>query len=119
MSENGPNDLSERIAAAQRAQAEREGKRKPDEVEQTTTSAGALALRYGAEFGASVAVGIGLGLLIDHFAGTRPWGLLIMMMFGFAAGILSVIRAYRELTEEAQKLSEGGPSGPQQEEKKT
>ena len=118
MSENGPNDLSDRIAAAQRAQAEREGKR-PDEVEQTGTSAGAMALRYGAEFGASVAVGIGLGLLIDHFAGTRPWGLLIMMMFGFAAGILGVIRAYRELTAEAEKLREGGPSGPQQEEKKT
>ena len=118
MSENGPNDLSERIAAAQRVQAEREGK-KPDEVGQTGTSAGAMALRYGAEFGASVAVGIGLGLLIDHFAGTRPWGLLIMMMFGFAAGILGVIRAYRELTAEAEKLREGGPSGPHQEEKKT
>ena len=118
MSENGPNDLSERIAAAQRVQAEREGK-KPDEVEQTGTSAGAMALRYGAEFGASVAVGIGIGLLIDHFAGTRPWGLLIMMMFGFAAGIMGVVRAYRELTEEAQRLSEGGPSGPQEEEKKT
>ena len=114
MSENGPNDLSERIAAAQRVQAEREGK-KPDEVEQTGTSAGAMALRYGAEFGASVAVGIGIGLLIDHFAGTRPWGLLIMMMFGFAAGIMGVVRAYRELTEEAQSLSEGGPSGPQEE----
>ena len=92
MSENGPNDLSERIAAAQRVQAEREGK-KPDEVEQTGTSAGAMALRYGAEFGASVAVGIGIGLLIDHFAGTRPWGLLIMMMFGFAAGIMGVMSA--------------------------
>lgn len=118
MSENGPKDLSERIAAAQRVQAEREGK-KPDEVEQTGTSAGAMALRYGAEFGACVAVGIGLGLLIDHFAGSRPWGLLIMMLFGFAAGIMGVIRAYRELTEEAQKLSEGGSSGPHKEEKKT
>ncbi len=118
MSENGPNDLSERIAAAQRVQAEREGK-KPDEVEQTGTSAGAMALRFGAEFGVSVAVGMGLGLLIDHFAGTKPWGLLIMMVFGFAAGIRSVMRAYRELNAEAARLVENGPSGPQEEEKKT
>jgi len=118
MSENGPNDLSERIAAAQKVQDEREGK-KPDKVEQTGTSAGGMALRYGAEFGASVAVGIGLGLLIDHFAGTKPWGLLIMMMFGFAAGIMGVIRAYRELTEEAQKLGQAEPLGSANEEETT
>ena len=118
MSENGPNDLSERIAAAQRVQDERGG-RKPDAAEQAGTSAGALALRYGAEFGACVAVGIGIGLLIDHFAGTEPWGLLIMLVFGFAAGIMSVIRAYRELTAEAQRMSNTDPVGSAEEEKKT
>ena len=117
MSENGPKDLSERIAAAQRVQAQREGK-KPDEVEQTGTSAGAMALRYGAEFGVSVAVGIGLGLLIDYYAGSKPWGLLIMMMFGFAAGIRSVMRAYRELNAEAAKLAGNGPTGAADEEEK-
>ena len=119
MSDQGPDDLSERIAAAQRAREERENRHKPDDVEQATTSAGALALRYGAEFGASVAVGIGLGLLIDRFAGTRPWGLLIMMMFGLATGVLSVIRAYRELTAEASQLEQDAPDGADKEEEKT
>lgn len=118
MSENGADDLSERIAAAQRDQAKREG-RPIDEVEQTSTSAGAMALRFGAEFGVSVAVGIGLGLLIDHFAGTKPWGLLIMMMFGFAAGIRSVMRAYRELNAEAAKLQQAGLEGSETNEKTT
>lgn len=118
MSENGSNDLSERIAAARRARAEREGQN-PDEVEQTGTSAGAMALRFGAEFGVSVAVGIGIGLLIDYYAGSKPWGLLIMMMFGFAAGIRSVMRAYRELNAEAAKLAENGSVGPDKEEKTT
>ena len=60
-----------------------------------------MALRYGAEFGASVFVGIMMGLGIDHFFATEPWGLLIMMCFGIAAGILGVIRAYKELTDAA------------------
>jgi len=118
MSDNGPNDLSERIAAAQRVQAEREGK-KPDEVEQAGSSAGAQALRYGAEFGMCVVVGVLLGYGIDHFFGTRPWGVLIMMVFGFAAGIRSVIRAYRELTAEAQQYQAAGPDGPAGTEEKT
>ena len=93
-------DLSQRIARAKSAQENLEKKQSQAESS-AGVSAGALALRYGAEFGASVFVGIMLGLGIDHFFQTRPWGLLIMMSFGFAAGILGVIRAYKELTEAA------------------
>lgn len=118
MSENGPDDLSERIAAAQRAQTSK-AHRPKDDADQAGSSAGAQALRYGFEFGVNVAVGIGLGLLIDYYAGTKPWGMLIMMVFGFAAGIRGIVRAYRELTAEAEKLRQGGPSGPTEEEKKT
>jgi len=118
MSDDGPNDLSERIAAAQRAQTAKEH-RPGEDVDQAGSSAGAQALRYGVEFGVNVAVGIGIGLLIDHFAGTKPWGLLIMMVFGFAAGIRGVVRAYRELTAEAAKLGQTGSQGAVEEEKKT
>jgi len=97
MSDNGPEDLSDRIAAAQRTQTAKEH-RPDDGAGQAGSTAGAQALRYGVEFGMNVAVGIGLGLLIDHFAGTKPWGMLIMMVFGFAAGIRGIVRAYRELT---------------------
>lgn len=118
MSEKGPNDLSDRIAAAQRAQTSKEH-RPDDEAEQAVSSAGAQALRYGVEFGVNVAVGILLGLLIDHYAGTKPWGMLIMMVFGFAAGIRGVVRAYRDLTAEAAKLGQVEPQGSVEEEKKT
>jgi len=90
-------ELREKIAAARRVQA-REEKKKQQTESAGSVSAGAHALRYGAEFGACVFVSILFGLGIDHVLDSRPWGLLIMMLFGLAAGVLGVIRAYRELT---------------------
>ena len=98
MSSPENDDLSTRIARAKSAQEQTEKKQRQKEAA-AGASAGALALRYGAEFGASVFVGIMMGLGIDHFFGTDPWGLLIMMCFGIAAGVLGVIRAYKELTD--------------------
>ena len=92
------DNLAERIARAKSAQEQVEKKQRQADAS-AGVSAGAMALRYGAEFGASVFVGIMIGLGIDHFFGTEPWGLLIMMCFGLAAGILGVIRAYKELTD--------------------
>lgn len=57
----------------------------------------ARGLRIGAEFVAAILVGSGIGYLIDLVAGTTPWGLLIMFMVGFAAGILNVTRVVAEL----------------------
>lgn len=95
MSDHEHNSLGARIKAAQKAQAP-----KRDVVEkqaESTVNAGGLALRYGAEFGASVFVGLILGLGIDNLFQTTPWGLLIMLGFGLAAGILGVIRAYKQI----------------------
>jgi len=111
MSSNGPDDLGDRIAKAKAARADRLAPKHGQEASDSGVSAGGLALRYGAEFGASVAVGIGLGLLIDHFAGTKPWGLLVMMCFGLAAGIMSVARAYRQLQADIPPYVEPEPDG--------
>ena len=108
------NDLSERIAKARADRAEKEARKARREADMSgSISAGALALRYGAEFGASVFIGIVFGLLIDHFFGTKPWGLLVMLGFGLAAGILSVIRAYRQLTAYAELQGTDPSKGPE------
>ncbi|MEM5516818.1 AtpZ/AtpI family protein [Henriciella sp. AS95] len=108
------NDLSDRIAKAKADRASKEAKKAHREAEMSgSVSAGAMALRYGAEFGASVFVGILFGLLIDHFFHTKPWGLLIMMGFGLAAGVLNVIRAYRHMTAEANLQGTDQNSGPE------
>lgn len=59
-------------------------------------SALARGLRIGAEFVAAILVGSAIGYVIDLGLGTAPWGLLIMLMVGFAAGILNVTRVVAE-----------------------
>jgi ATP synthase protein I len=46
---------------------------------------------------AALAVGVGLGLGFDYLVGTRPWGLVIGIFVGGAAGILNVFRAAQGL----------------------
>ena len=108
MSSEGPNDLGERIAKAQATRDAREAaKRRDEQADGAGHSAGGYALRYGAEFVANVFVGGFFGFWIDKFAGTRPWGLLIGGTLGFVSAILGIMRAYKELNAQAQKLAEG------------
>lgn len=51
------------------------------------------AIKLGGEFVAGVLVGAGVGWLIDFWLGTSPWGLVVFLLLGFAAGVLNVLRA--------------------------
>lgn len=55
-------------------------------------SAASLALRFGGEFGAAVLVGALLGYGVDYFLHSSPWGLVVGVMLGFAAGVVNVVR---------------------------
>ena len=50
------------------------------------------AIGLSAELVGAVGVGVSLGLLIDWVFGTSPWGLIILFMLGFVAGIFNLIR---------------------------
>lgn len=56
-------------------------------------SALARGFRLSTELVAGVLVGAGLGWLIDRWLGISPWGLIVFLMLGFAAGVLNVMRA--------------------------
>lgn len=45
------------------------------------------------EFIAGIVVGAGIGWFLDRGFGTSPWGLIVFLMLGFAAGVLNVLRA--------------------------
>jgi ATP synthase protein I len=49
------------------------------------------------ELVASIAVGGLIGYGLDRWLGTSPWLFLVFFLLGFAAGILSVLRAYRQM----------------------
>lgn len=56
-------------------------------------SALARALRLSAELVGGVIVGAGLGWMVDRLLGTSPWGLIVLLLLGFAGGVLSVMRS--------------------------
>ena len=55
-------------------------------------SAASLAMRFGGEFGAAILVGALLGYGVDYFLHSNPWGLIIGLVLGFAAGVMNVVR---------------------------
>ena len=63
-----------------------------------------LAFRVAAEFASGVLVGAGLGWIVDRFLGTSPWGLIVLLLLGFAAGVLNVLRAVGKVSQPEQRL---------------
>lgn len=60
-----------------------------------------VALRMASEFASAIAVGVLLGYGADATFKTAPWGLVIGLLLGFAAGILNVVRAAQKISAEA------------------
>jgi ATP synthase protein I len=50
----------------------------------------------GLEMGVAVAIGAGIGYALDRALGTKPWLLLVFLLFGIAAGFKGVIEAARK-----------------------
>jgi ATP synthase protein I len=67
-------------------------KRRAEQAERAPTN-WSQGVRYGSEFAGGVLAGAGLGYLADQVFGWTPWGLLIGVLVGFAAGTLNVVRA--------------------------
>lgn len=66
-----------------------------DELASLRASGMALGFRLSSEFVAAVVVGGAIGWTMDHFLPTSPWGLIVFVMVGFAAGLLRLIRDVR------------------------
>ena len=58
-----------------------------------TASGYAKGFRLSSELVAAVVVGAGIGWLIDRGLGISPWGLIVFLLLGFAAGVLNVMRS--------------------------
>jgi ATP synthase protein I len=94
MSEGRPPDplarLGERIDRARSEHARRE----PVVADRSALQQGlGFGLRIGIELVVAVAVTTALGWAIDHWLGTRPWGMIVLFFLGVAAGMLNVYRA--------------------------
>lgn len=67
-----------------RATTERSSRRSPANYAQ--------AFRLSSLFVAAVLVGAALGWGLDWVAGTSPWGLIGLLLLGFGAGVMNVVR---------------------------
>ena len=56
-------------------------------------SAIARGFRLSTELVAGVLVGAMIGWLLDRWLGISPWGMIVFLLLGFAAGVLNVMRA--------------------------
>src|SRR5713226_1140830 len=56
-------------------------------------SAIARGFRLSTELVAGVLAGAGIGWLLDRWLGISPWGMIVFLLLGFAAGVLNVMRA--------------------------
>ena len=50
-------------------------------------------MRLGVELVSALAIGVGIGLLLDYWLGTGPWLMLLFFLLGSAAGFMNVYRA--------------------------
>ena len=59
-----------------------------------------VAFRLGTELTVATIIGGLLGYALDSFFGTKPWGMVIGILLGSAAGCLAVYRVAMTLTVE-------------------
>ena len=98
-------DFERRLETSLQSQSKTNG---PDKAEGT---AAGLAMRVITELIVGIAVCMGLGWMADKFLGTAPWIMLALMPFGFAAGIVNVMRLSR--SKQADEVLGGkGPVAP-------
>lgn len=80
--------LGDRLAEANRPSENDTGPRQTADP-----SAIARGFRLSTELVAGVLVGALIGWLLDRWLGISPWGLIVFLLLGFAAGVLNVMRA--------------------------
>jgi ATP synthase protein I len=92
-SEPDEAELSKRLRDLdRRLDQSRPAPEKPGAVDAPVKPGLAAALRYGADFVGAVVIGAALGWGFDRLFGTSPWGLAALLLLGFAAGVLNVLR---------------------------
>ncbi|WP_334174878.1 AtpZ/AtpI family protein [Pseudoxanthobacter sp.] len=77
----------------------------------SATAGWSQAMKLSSEFIGGIAVGGAIGWGLDWLLGTLPFGLIVFLLLGFAAGIMNVLRAVGHVPQPEQRLdrpSQGG-----------
>ena len=82
-------ELKERIQTAKSTKSSLLKKKKE--------SGAGFGFKISTEIIAALVVGVGIGLIVDKYLGTKPFGLIIFFIFGALAGFLDVYRVMRRI----------------------
>ncbi len=81
--------LGERLAR----QHEADRKSEAGSGSKSDPSALARGFRLSTELVAGVLVGAFIGWALDRWLGISPWGMIVFLLLGFAAGVVNVVRS--------------------------
>ena len=76
----------------------------PPATAASNASAMARGLRLSSELVAGVVVGGVIGWALDYAFGSKPWGFIVFLLLGFAAGVLNVMRAAGVMAKQGERL---------------
>ena len=90
--DGGLSSVRNRLDALERSLEARRPNPAAEARERADRSNWGMAVRVSADFIAAIFVGAALGWGLDQLAGTEPFGLIVLLLLGFAAGVLNVMR---------------------------
>ena len=70
---------------------------KQNASENKKSSGASFGFKISTEIVAALIVGVGIGLIVDNYFGTKPFGLIIFFILGAFAGFLNVYRVMRRI----------------------
>jgi len=60
-------------------------------------SGAGLGFKLSTEIVAALVVGVGMGIIVDNYFNTKPFGLIIFFILGAFAGFLNIYRVIRRI----------------------
>lgn len=98
-SNQADRQLNERLAALEEKLEARRAAEKKATAANPSKGGWGKAMKMSSEFIAAILVGAMMGYLVDSFAGTQPWGMIVLLLLGFVAGVINVLRSSGEVAD--------------------
>ena len=93
--DNRPDDFDNRLDKLGAKLDEQKATREAEQNDKGLKDRAGMAygLKIASEFVSAILVGSAIGWVSDKWLGTTPFGLIVFLILGFAAGVLNVMRA--------------------------
>jgi len=72
-------------------------KKQSNESLKKNENGASFGFKISTELVAALIIGVGIGLIVDNYLGTKPFGLIIFFFLGSFAGFLNIYRVMRRI----------------------